>query len=83
MDTDRAVDLTARAEQVAERQVGLNGTGILFQHIKEQIDGFILLVAEQEVNPRHVISRQAARIVLFGLLCTSAPHVPAVGGGNG
>ena len=55
MNTDRAVNLAARAEQVTERQVGLNGAGILFQHIKEQIDGFILLVAKQEVNPRHVI----------------------------
>ena len=44
MDTDRAVNLAARAEQVTERQVGLNGAGILFQHIKEQIDGFILLL---------------------------------------
>ncbi len=83
MNSDRAVDFAARTEQITERQVRLNGTGILFQHIKEQVDGFILLVAEQEVNPRHVISRQAARIVLFGLLCTSAPHVPAVSGSNG
>ena len=55
MNSDRAVDFAARTEQITERQVRLNGTGILFQHIKEQVDGFILLVAEQEVNPRHVI----------------------------
>jgi hypothetical protein len=51
MDANSAVNLTARAEQVAQRQMGFDGAGILFQHIEEQIDGFILLIAQQEVNP--------------------------------
>ncbi|SVK53042.1 Uncharacterised protein [Acinetobacter baumannii] len=44
MDADSAVDFAARAEQVAQRQVGLNGVAVLFQHVEEQIDRLILLV---------------------------------------
>lgn len=51
MNTDRAVNFAAGTEQVTERQVRLDGAGILFQHIKEQVDGLILLVTEQEVYP--------------------------------
>ena len=83
MNTDSPVNLATGAEQVSQRQVGLNGTGILFQHVEEQIHRFILLVAQQEVHPGHVVTRQAVSVVLFGLLCTSAPHIPSVSSGNG
>ena len=51
MDTDGTVNLSARAEQVSQGQMRLNGAGILFQHIEEQIHRFILLIAQQEVHP--------------------------------
>ena len=56
MNADSPVNLAAGAEQVAESQVSFNGAGILFQHIEEQIHGFILLIAQQEVNPGHIIT---------------------------
>ncbi|MNV71422.1 hypothetical protein D3C71_1644410 [compost metagenome] len=83
MDADSAVDFTTRTEQVTQRQVGFNGVAVLFQHIKEQIDRFILLVGEQEVNPGHVLARQTVGFLLFILLSTSAPHVPSVRGSHG
>ena len=62
--------------------MSLNGAGILFQHIEEQIHRFILLVAQEEVNPRDVIAGQAVSFILFCLLRTSATHIPAIGGSN-
>ncbi|CAH0289424.1 hypothetical protein SRABI106_03472 [Rahnella aquatilis] len=83
VDTDRTIDFTTGAEQVAQSQVRFDCTAVLFQHFEEQIDRFILLIGKQEVNPRDVFTRQAVSIFLFVLLRTSAPHVPAIGGRNG
>ncbi|VDY40982.1 Uncharacterised protein [Salmonella enterica subsp. arizonae] len=51
MNTNGAIDFTARAEQIAEGKMSLNGASILFKHIKEQVHRFILLVTQQKVNP--------------------------------
>ncbi len=32
-------------------EMRLYGAGILFEHVEEQIDRFILLIAQQEVHP--------------------------------
>ena len=59
-----------------------NGAGIFLEHFKEQIDRFILLIAQQEVNPSDIVSGEAVGFFILSLLCTSAPHIPAIGGGN-
>ena len=81
MDTDSAVNLAARAEQVAESEVGFDGPRILFQHIEEQVYRFVLLIAQEEVHPRNVVAGESVSLILFRLLRTSAAHIPAIGCG--
>ncbi len=83
MDADSAIHLAPGAKQVPQGEMRLNGAGILFEHVEEQIYRLILLVTQQEVDASHVVTRQPVGLILLCLLRTSASHVPAVGGCHG
>ena len=56
VNTNGAIDLAARAEQVAQGEMRFNRPRILFQHIEEQVYRFVLLIAQEEVHPRNVVA---------------------------
>ena len=82
VNTNGAVNLAARAEQVTESEMGFYGPRILFQHIEEQVYRFVLLIAQEEVHPRNVVAGEPVGLILFCLLRTSAAHIPAIGCGD-
>src|SRR5690606_3544304 len=58
MDTDRAIGLTAAAEQAAEGEVQLDGLWIDAHRLDEGVDGLVRLLVEQEVEAAQVGARQ-------------------------
>ena len=81
VNTYGAIDLAARAEQVAQGEMRFNRPRILFKHIEEQVYRFVLLIAQEEVHPRNVVAGEPVGLILFCLLRTSAAHIPAIGCG--
>lgn len=51
MNANSPVNFATRAEQVSEGEMSLNGSGILFKHVEEQVYRFILLITQKEVYP--------------------------------
>src|SRR5690606_17621763 len=62
--------------------MSLNGSGILFKHVEEQVYRFILLITQKEVYPRNIVTGQSVSLILLCLLRTSAAHIPAIGCGD-
>jgi hypothetical protein len=65
VQADGAIDFTAAAEQVAQRDLGLEGFLVQLGDVQEQLDGLVRLLVEQVV--------QAAEIVLDRRLTWLSP----------
>ena len=60
VQADRAVDFAAAAEQVAERDLGLEGVLVEFGDVQEQLDRLVRLLVEQVVQAAEIGGRQPA-----------------------
>src|SRR5690606_18939385 len=60
VQADRAVDLAATAEQVVQRDLGLEGVLVQFGDVQEQLDRLVRLLVEQVVQAAEISGRQLA-----------------------
>ena len=59
VQADRAIDFTAAAEQMAERELGFDRVLVDLGDLQEQLDGLVLLLVEQVVEAAEVGVGQA------------------------
>ena len=60
MHADRAIDLAAAAEQVAERQMRLDRVAVEFGELQEHLDRLVRLLVQQVIQAAEVARRQLA-----------------------
>jgi hypothetical protein len=66
-----AFELTPATEQVAQRKVQIGGVGIVLDGLDEGIDGFVLLLVEQQVQALEIGARRITAVA------TELPQIEA------
>ena len=73
---DRAIDLAATAEQVAEREMRFDGVAVDFGELEEDFDRLVLLLVEQVVEAAEVVRRQLAHARAGGAFAAAPAEHP-------
>ena len=82
VQADRAVDLAAAAEQMAERDLRLEGFLVELRDVQEQLDRLVRLLVEQVVQAAEIGRRQVADLALAMQLAAASTDDPAREGGQ-
>ena len=61
MDADRALDLAAPAEQMAQGEMRLERVVVDLRHLHEQLERFVRAAVQHEVQPANVVGADARR----------------------
>ncbi|KAG0942963.1 hypothetical protein G6F31_014790 [Rhizopus arrhizus] len=77
VQADGAVDFAAAAEQVAQRDLGLEGFLVQLGDMQEQLDGLVRLLVEQVVQAPEIGARQAADLAVTVTLPAAPTDYPA------
>src|SRR5690606_11969497 len=77
VQADGAVDLAPAAEQVAERDLGLEGVLVQLGDVQEQLDRLVRLLVEQVVQAAEVSGGQLADLAVAVALAAAATDHPA------
>ncbi len=81
VQTNGAIDFATAAEQVAQRDLGLEGFLVQLGDMQEQLDRLVRLLVEQVVQAAEISARQAADLgIAMALTAAPADHPTAQGG---
>src|SRR5690606_10322327 len=75
-----AVDFTAPPEQVAQRDLGLEGVLVELGDVQEQLDGLVRLLAEQVVQAAEIGGGEFADLAVAVALAATTADDPAAQG---
>ena len=73
---DRAIDLATAAEQVSQRDLGLEGFLVQLGDMQEQLDGLVRLLVEQVVQAAEIGGGQLADLVIAMALAAAPTDHP-------
>ena len=79
VQADRAIDFAAAAEQMAERDLGLEGVLVEFRDAQEHLDRLVGLLVEQVVEAAEIRRRQPADLAVAMAFAAAPADQPAGG----
>ena len=77
MHADRAIDLAAAAEQIAEREMRFDRIAIDVGELEEDFDRLVLLLVEQVIEAPEITGRQLVDACARGALAATTTQHPA------